>query len=260
MEAHGGLRARNPAELEDPDRTVCLVEAGPDYGAMRADGGRRTCSTRESFRCPTSGRRSADGRPRGRGSSAVAPPTTPASSSGAPVRTTTNGETGGRSPSSSPFLRRAEAAIDTRTDRDGDLSLSIAPCSMRRPRRPAATRLHQRSRRHHRTRAGGDQRPGDSSLEHRVRIPGRSAAPAEPHDRLGDARRSRCTGRRTCAGDRVRQRTAECGPRHRVGGGVRIARGAAPEWHWAGWGAAWPRDRRRRGSPRRKRAYGTTRE
>ena len=154
---------------EDPDRTVCLVEAGPDYGSMRADGGRRTCSTRESFRCPTSGRRSRPtGRPRGRGSSAVAPPTTPASSSGAPVRTTTNGETGGRSPSSSPSCSEPKPRSHPHGS-SGDLSPSIAPCSM--PEGPSAcrARLHQRSRRHHRTRAGGDQRPGGSSLEHRVR-------------------------------------------------------------------------------------------
>ena len=68
---------------ENPDRTVCLVEAGPDYGHLLGrPAGRRTSSTaRWLALARTSGRQAtrATARRRARGSSAATRPTTPAS-------------------------------------------------------------------------------------------------------------------------------------------------------------------------------------
>ena len=104
-----------------------------------------------------------------------------------------------------PFLQRAEAAIDTRTDRDGDLSLPSRPARCRtrsacRGSTPSTISTPPSDR------TGGDQRPGGSSLNTRSHT-WSGAAPANLTivsetlvDRVTTA---------DVRGDRVRQRTAE---------------------------------------------------
>ena len=152
-----------------------------------------------------------------------------------------------------PYLRRAEARSTPARIAPATCRRSIAPCSM--PGRASAyrgSRTPQRSRRHRRPRTRCRQLRGGSSLEHRLRVPRRRTVPAEPHDPLRDTRRSRRDRRRTGAGGRLRPRSVAAGTVIVSAGAygspaLLLRSGIGPG------GTARSRRRRRRGPPRRSR-------
>ena len=196
---------------EEPERTVCLIEAGPDYGRY-ADGrwpsdmlDARTLPMSHLWETEPDDRSASRARILG-----VARLTTRASSCGARVRTMTSGETDGRSPSWSRTCTGLEATIRTRADRTGDLSpfhraLLEAGPRVGLPRLEDLNDLDATVG--DRSRAG--QRRRSSPLEHRIRVSGRRTVAAELDDCRRDPRRPCRDRRRAGAGGRHRQREAD---------------------------------------------------
>ena len=197
---------------ERGDRSVCLVEAGPDYG--HHDAGRWPADLLDASDCATSHDwgYGADCRA---ASSAAPPRTTAASSCGARRPTTTSGR---RRPGDeawgwagmAPLLARAEAAIGTRAGsrrRGGRVHARGAAPAGQALGEPALDDFNHRDA-DARRRPGARQPPRPHPLERRAGVPRPRARPAEPHDRRRRAGRPRGRRRGPGAGVVVRHARA----------------------------------------------------